>query len=95
MATVRFSKEFKDSILKRAREVFKSREKSVDDALPNKWGDKLYDAIFASHIPTLNNVPVEFLNMQSELRFGGDGCRQSAISIILYAVDYEATIPRR
>lgn len=71
MATVRFSKEFKDSILKRAREVFKSREKSVDDALPNKWGDKLYDAIFASHIPTLNNVPVEFLNMQSELRFGG------------------------
>lgn len=71
MATVRFSKEFKDSILKNARAVFKSREKSVDEALPNKWGDTVYDIVFADFIPALNNVPTEFLNMQDTFRFGG------------------------
>jgi hypothetical protein len=71
MATVRFSKEFTDSILGNAKKVFNKRIDEANKFVTDGWGDKLYDIIFAEFIPALNAVPPEFLRMEDNLRFDG------------------------
>lgn len=71
MATVRFSKEFTDSILRNAKKVFDKRIDEANKFATDGWGDKLYDIIFAEFIPALNAVPPEFLRMEENLRFDG------------------------
>jgi hypothetical protein len=57
MATVRFSEELKDSIIKNAEAIFK---KQLDDALssyPKDWADRVYERAFAPYIPSMNALP--------------------------------------
>jgi hypothetical protein len=57
MATVRFSDELKDLIIKNAEAIFK---KQLDDALasyPKDWADRVYERAFAPYIPSMNSLP--------------------------------------
>lgn len=60
MATVRFSDELKNAIVKNAEAIFK---KQIDDALssyPKDWSDRVYERAFASYIPAMNQLPTCF-----------------------------------
>jgi len=62
MATVRFSDELKDAIVKNAEAIFK---KQLDDALssyPKDWADRVYERAFAPYIPSMNSLPSCFFN---------------------------------
>jgi len=62
MATVRFSDELKDLIIKNAEAIFK---KQLDDAMashPKDWADRVYERAFAPYIPSMNALPSCFFN---------------------------------
>lgn len=71
MATVRFSKELSDAILRNARGVFSAQIKQVEDSAPRDWGDRIYDIIFAQYIPAFNVLPAEFFGMHKAFKFAG------------------------
>jgi hypothetical protein len=71
MATVRFSKELKDAILKNAKGVFSRRVEEAQQSAPKEWGDRLYDIIFAQYIPALNSLPIEYFNTNDTFKFAG------------------------
>jgi len=71
MATVRFSKELSDAILRNAKAVFGNRMQSAHDSAPKEWGDRLYETIFARYIPSLNALPLEYFNTADSFRFAG------------------------
>jgi hypothetical protein len=62
MATVRFSDELKDAIIKNAEAIF---AKQLDEALasyPKDWADRVYERAFAPYIPSMNSLPSCFFN---------------------------------
>lgn len=62
MATVRFSQELKDAILRNAKNVFNRQVEEATNSRPShEWGVKIYDTLFGMHTPALNAVPREFL----------------------------------
>lgn len=65
MATVRFSKELKEDIVKNAIVVFKKRMETAYETRPDAlaWADKIYDTLFGQHVAALNAVPQDFLFM--------------------------------
>lgn len=69
MATVRFSKELQEEILKNARGVFGRQIEEANNNRPShEWGDKIYDTLFGEHTVALNAVPTYFFNMVEELK---------------------------
>ena len=80
MATVRFSKELQDDIVKQARAVFDKQIVAVEESRPdsNAWAEKIYNILFGEHTPALNAVPQEFLYMTEQFdigRVGDTRCR--------------------
>jgi len=68
MATVRFSQELKDAILKNAKAVFDKQIHIAQESRPsNDWADKIYNTLFGEHIPALNAVPQDFLYMVDKI----------------------------
>ena len=64
MATVRFSKELQEEIIKKAKAVFDKQLETAKNSRPShEWGDKIYTTLFGQHVPALNAVPQEFLHM--------------------------------
>jgi len=65
MATVRFSKELKEDIVKNAIVVFKKRMETAYETRPDAlaWAEKIYDTLFGQHVAALNAVPQDFLFM--------------------------------
>jgi len=58
MATVRFSKELTDQIVKNAERMF---DKQMDAARGNvnaTWGDRIYEIIHRKYIPSMNALPM-------------------------------------
>jgi hypothetical protein len=78
MATVRFSKELQDEIIKKAKAVFDKQLETAKNSRPShEWGDKIYTTLFGQHVPALNAVPQEFLNMVEYIEVasvGGANC---------------------
>ncbi len=78
MATVRFSKELQDEIIKRAKAVFDKQLETAKNSRPNnEWADKIYTTLFGQHVPALNAVPQEFLYMVDNIevdRVGSANC---------------------
>ena len=64
MATVRFSKELQDEIIKRAKAVFDKQLQAAQDSRPDAtaWGERIYEVLFGQHVAALNAVPQEFLS---------------------------------
>jgi hypothetical protein len=79
MATVRFSKELKEDIVKNAIVVFKKRMETAYETRPDAlaWAEKIYDTLFGQHVATLNAVPQDFLFMTEAIdvvRIGDNRC---------------------
>ncbi len=78
MATVRFSKELQDEIIKRAKAVFDKQLETAKNSRPsNEWADKIYTTLFGQYVPALNAVPQEFLYMVDNIevdRVGSVNC---------------------
>ncbi len=73
MATVRFSDELKNAIVKNAEAIFK---KQIDDALssyPKDWADRVYERTFASYIPAMNQLPTCFFTTIDSLNIAQIG----------------------
>lgn len=68
MATVRFSQELKDEIIKNAKAVFEKQMATAWENRPShEWGDKIYNTLFGEHVPALNNVPAYFLHQAEKI----------------------------
>ena len=58
MATVRFSKELQEEIIKNAKGVFgKQMETAKNNRPDNEWGEKIYDILYGQYTNVLNAVP--------------------------------------
>lgn len=69
MATVRFSQELKDEIIKNAKAVFEKQMATARENRPShEWGDKIYNTLFGEHVPALNNVPAYFLRQADKIK---------------------------
>lgn len=63
MATVRFSKELSNDILRNARmKMQPAVDKAREDKLDNSWGQRIYDMLFSDVQPILTQVPAGWLN---------------------------------
>jgi len=78
MATVRFSKELTEAIIKNAKAVFDKQAQAAQEAKPDEaWGDKIYNILFGEHVPALNAVPQHFLSRSEKIKIeqiGGRSC---------------------
>jgi hypothetical protein len=62
MATVRFSQELKDMIVKNAEAMFAKQALAAQESRPShEWGMKIYDTLFSEYIPAINAMPAHFL----------------------------------
>jgi hypothetical protein len=76
MATVRFSKELQEEIIKNAKAVFDKQAQAAREAKPDEaWGEKIYNILFGEHVPALNAVPQYFLNMTEKIKIEQVGDR--------------------
>jgi hypothetical protein len=84
MATVRFSKELQDEILKNAKLVFDKQMQAARDARPSHdWGEKIYDTLFGQHVVALNAVPPYFLNMVEKIKIEQVGSQHCSLEFNL------------
>jgi len=68
MATVRFSQELHDMIVKNAERVYEKQLQAAEEACPSHdWADKIYTILFGQHIAALNAVPTDFFKMVNHL----------------------------
>lgn len=78
MATVRFSQELKDAILKNAGSVFTKQIEAARSARPsNDWSGFIYDKLFGVHVPAMNALPITFFKRTTGIsieRIGGVQC---------------------
>lgn len=78
MATVRFSKELQDEIIKRAKAMFDKQLDNARNLRPShEWADKIYTTLFGQYVPALNAVPQDFLYMVDHIsvdRVGSINC---------------------
>lgn len=84
MATVRFSKELQDAIIKNAEGVFSKPLEAARDAKPEQaWGEKIYDTLFGEHTAVLNAVPTYFFNMVDKIKIEHIGSTQVGLEFQL------------
>jgi hypothetical protein len=78
MATVRFSKELMDSIVKNARLKMQPAVDRAEQSRPdNSWGQRIYDTLFQDVAPLLAQVPTHWLTTTSDFtveKVGGLDC---------------------
>lgn len=89
MATVRFSQEFKDAIIKNANAVFEKQVAKAREATNPSWGDRVYYIAFEQFAPQLNAVPPEFLRFEDSFELK---CNYEAGRSVSFAV--KLTTPR-
>jgi hypothetical protein len=83
MATVRFSDELKELIVKNAEAIFK---KQLDDAMashPKDWGDRIYERAFAPYIPSMNALPSCFFTTVGTISLGKIGDMKVGVTCTL------------
>jgi hypothetical protein len=84
MATVRFSKELQEEIIKKAKAVFDKQLETAKNSRPShEWGDKIYTTLFGQHVPALNAVPQEFLRMRNNIEVANVGSQQCKLTFNL------------
>lgn len=77
MAVVRITKELKEHILNNARRKFADRIKAAEDSAPVGWGDYIYEKVFGSYIPIMEQLPQQFFEQKSTItvtRIAGEAC---------------------
>jgi hypothetical protein len=68
MATVRFSKDLTDDILKNAEaKMAPLLEKALASRPPQDWSDRIYDVLFGEYRPVLTQLPAWWVGTQKEI----------------------------
>lgn len=64
MATVRFSQELRDNILRSARNKMQPAIDRVQESAPNtpEWAEKIYNTIFSEDLPAIRSLPSYWFN---------------------------------
>ena len=68
MATVRFSKELKDAIVKNAGHMFDKQMDAARNNINATWGDRIYEIIHAKYIPAMNALPMCFFSQTDTMK---------------------------
>ena len=72
MATVRFSQQLQDDIIKNAERMFDDNLKQARENYPKDWGKKLYDSLFSADIQAkMNALPTGFFEKIESLDITG------------------------
>ena len=72
MATVRFSQQLQDDIVKNAERMFDDSIKQATENYPKDWGKKLYDSLFSADIQAkMNALPDGYMNTITEFELTG------------------------
>lgn len=77
MAVVRITKELKEHVLNNARLKFADRIEAAEGSAPVGWGDYIYEKIFSSYIPIMEQLPQQFFDQKSTItvtRIAGEPC---------------------
>jgi len=68
MATVRFSKELQDAVVKNAENMFNKQIDAARDSKNATWGDRIYEIIHHKYIPAMNALPMCFFSETSNMK---------------------------
>ena len=68
MATVRFSKELTDAIIKNAGHMFDKQMDAARNNINATWGDRIYEIIHAKYIPAMGALPMNFFPTTWEMK---------------------------
>jgi len=68
MATVRFSKDLQDAIVKNADNMFNKQINEARDSINATWGDRIYEIIHRKYIPQMNALPMCFFSETSSMK---------------------------
>ena len=72
MATVRFSQQLQDDIVRNAERMFDDNIKQAKENYPKDWGKKLYDSLFSADIQAkMNALPNGFFGKVESLPLSG------------------------
>jgi len=72
MATVRFSQQLQDDIVRNAERMFDDNIKQAKENYPKDWGKKLYDSLFSADIQAkMNALPTGFFGTIESLPLTG------------------------
>ena len=72
MATVRFSGQLQDDIVRNAGNMFDDNIKQAKNNYPDDWGKKLYDSLFSADIQAkMNALPQGYLSTVESLLLMG------------------------
>ena len=86
MATVRFSKELQDAIVKNAERMFDKQMDAAKGNINATWGDRIYQIIHDKYIPAMNALPMCFFTQTDTMKvaringkdIGGLVCKMTA-----------------
>jgi hypothetical protein len=90
MATVRFSKDLQDAIVKNAENMFNKQINAARDSINATWGDRIYEIIHRKYIPAMNALPMCFFSETSNMKVskingkdvGGLVCKTTAKRVV-------------
>jgi hypothetical protein len=68
MATVRFSKELTDVIIKNAGHMFDKQMDAARNNINATWGDRIYEIIHRKYIPAMGALPMHFFSTTWEMK---------------------------
>jgi len=68
MATVRFSKDLQDAIVKNAENMFNKQINEARDSKNATWGERIYEIIHRKYIPAMNALPMCFFSETSNMK---------------------------
>ena len=72
MATVRFSQQLQDDIVRNAERMFDDNIEQAKKNYPKDWGKKLYDSLFSADIQAkMNALPNGFFGKVESLPLSG------------------------
>lgn len=84
MATVRFSKDLTDDILRNAEAKMQPLvEKALATRPPHSWGDRIYDVLFGEYRPVLTRLPAWWTGTQKEITIERIGSMSVGLSFTL------------
>lgn len=66
MATVKFSGELRDNIIRNAEALFRDKIQAAEGEYDNSWGDRSIDLAYASFIRDVQALPKEWFNWADE-----------------------------
>ena len=61
MATVKFSGELRDNIIRNAESLFTGKIEAAIKEFDNEWGDKVFERGFEPFMETINKLPMSWV----------------------------------